>query len=52
MTAQDLENIRLAKDYGVTALMQPFVTEKEQLLTVKNKLRQNGMDQFSYFCEN
>lgn len=51
MTAQDLENIRLAKDYGVTALMQPFVTEKEQLLTVKNKLRQNGMDQFRIFAK-
>lgn len=51
MTAQDLENIRLAKDYGVTALMQPFVTEKEQLLTVKNKLCQNGMDQFRIFAK-
>ncbi len=51
MTAQDLENIRLAKDYGVTALMQPFVTEKEQLLTVKNKLRQNGMNQFRIFAK-
>ena len=51
MTAQDLENIHLAGDYGVTALMQPFVTEKEQLIAVKNELWKNGMERLRIFAK-
>ncbi|MCI8889834.1 MAG: pyruvate kinase [Eubacterium sp.] len=38
LTDQDLHQIRLAKDYGVTALMQPFVTDAAQLKEVRQQL--------------
>ena len=38
LTETDLENIRLAKDFGVTAVMQPFVRDRQDLLTVRAAL--------------
>lgn len=38
MTAQDLANIALAAEYGVTGVMQPFVRDREDLETVRNAL--------------
>lgn len=51
LTSQDLENIRLAKDYGVTALMQPFVTEAAQLKEVRQQLINNHGDQIRIFAK-
>jgi len=51
VTDQDRENIRLAKDYGVTALMQPFVTKGEQLLEVRRELQKNHMDHVRVFAK-
>lgn len=50
-TEQDRENIRLAKDYGVTALMQPFVTNGAQLLEVRRELVQNRAGHIRIFAK-
>lgn len=42
MTEDDLRHIRLAKAYGVTAVMQPFVRGKDDLLAVRAALREAG----------
>ncbi len=39
MTPLDLENISHAAEYGVTAVMQPFVRAREDLETVRQALR-------------
>lgn len=51
VTDQDRENIRLAKDYGVTALMQPFVTNGQQLLEVRRELGKYHMDHIRIFAK-
>lgn len=51
VTDQDRENIRLAEVYGVTALMQPFVTAGEQLLEVRGELQKNHMDHIRIFAK-
>ena len=42
LTEQDLENIRLAKKYHVTGLMQPFVRGRQDLLDVRKALEEAG----------
>lgn len=51
LTSQDREQIRLAKDYGVTALMQPFVTNGAQLEEVRHELRKNHMEHLRVFAK-
>lgn len=51
VTDQDRENIRLAKDYGVTALMQPFVTQGAQLMEVRRELQKNHMEHIRIFAK-
>lgn len=42
MTDSDRENLRLAKDYGVTGVMQPFVRGREDLEAVRAVLDRTG----------
>lgn len=42
MTDSDRENLYLAKDYGVTGVMQPFVRGREDLETVRAALDEAG----------
>ena len=42
MTDADREHIRAAKEYGVTAVMQPFVRGKEDLFEVRGELDRAG----------
>lgn len=51
ITPQDRENIRLAKDYGVTALMQPFVTRGEELQEIREELRKNHAGHIRIFAK-
>lgn len=51
LTEQDMENIRMAKDYGVTALMQPFVTKGTQLSEIKSVLWEHGMTDIRIFAK-
>lgn len=42
MTEQDYQNLRDAKSYGVTGVMQPFVRDADDLRQVKEFLSENG----------
>ena len=44
LTPHDIENIKVAKEYGVTALMQPFVVNGEDLRSVKSCLKEHGAE--------
>ena len=51
LTNHDIENIRQAKRYGVTALMQPFVFSGEDLRRVREVLREEGADYLQIFAK-
>ncbi len=42
LSDQDIQNIRNAREYGVSALMQPFVTSGKDLEYVRDVLRREG----------
>ena len=42
MTQADLQNISVAREYGVTAVMQPFVRSREDLVTVRRAIDEAG----------
>ena len=42
MTENDREQIKRAKEYGVTAVMQPFVRSREDLIEVRSALDGSG----------
>ena len=42
MTKNDREQLKRAKEYGVTAVMQPFVRSREDLLEVRSALDDSG----------
>jgi pyruvate kinase len=42
MTDNDRDQIRRAKEYGVTAVMQPFVRSKDDLIEVRKALDEAG----------
>jgi len=51
LTAHDLENIRLAKEYGVTGLMQPFVRSGKDLALVRRMLADNQAENVKIFAK-
>ena len=51
MTADDLANIREAKNYGVTAVMQPFVRNREDLMAVRSALDEAGSPDIRLFAK-
>jgi pyruvate kinase len=51
MTQADLENIRRAKEFGVTAVMQPFVRSKEDLMEVRSALNEAGCSNIRLFAK-
>ena len=51
LTKADLENIRLAKETGVTGVMQPFVRGREDLECVKNALQEAGAEDVKLFAK-
>ena len=44
LTDTDIKNISMAKNFGVTGLMQPFVRNEHDLIYVKNKLKEYHTD--------
>ena len=44
MTENDRDQIKRAKEYGVTAVMQPFVRSREDLIEVREALEQAGCE--------
>ena len=51
LTAHDVENICLAREYGVTGLMQPFVRDGEDLAQVREVLKAHGADHIKIFAK-
>jgi pyruvate kinase len=51
LTASDYQNISLAKDYGVTGVMQPFVRSREDLMAVKAALDKEGAGNIDIFAK-
>ena len=51
LTSKDIQNICVAKEYGVTGLMQPFVRNKEDLICVKDALHQAGCDDIKIYAK-
>ena len=51
MTETDRENLGFAKEYGVTAVMQPFVRSPEDLKTVRAALRETGCSDIRLFAK-
>ncbi len=51
MTEADLQNIRNAGKYGVTAVMQPFVRSKEDLIAVRKALDDAGCSKIRIFAK-
>ena len=51
LTESDVKNIGLAKAYGVTGVMQPFVRNKEDLLTVRAALDAAGAEDIQIFAK-
>ena len=51
LTDHDIENIKCAKEYGVTALMQPFVLDGEDLKYVRSILKEHGAEDVQIFAK-
>lgn len=51
MTLKDIDNIKKAKKYGVTAVMQPFVRSKEDLIEVREALDKAGCSDIRLFAK-
>ena len=51
LTAADCENLRLAKQCGVTAVMLPFVRGKQDILNLKQALAQAGAPDIQIFAK-
>ena len=51
MTQADIKNIEVAREYGVTAVMQPFVRNREDLITVRKALRKSGNESIALFAK-
>ena len=44
MTENDRDQLKRAKEYGVTAVMQPFARSREDLIEVRSALKDSGCD--------
>ena len=51
LTKADLENIKIAKEMGVTGVMQPFVRDHRDLECVKEALREAGAEDVKLFAK-
>ena len=51
LTEHDLNNVRLAAQYGVTGLMQPFVHNGRELQQVRAALNENGAEQVKIYAK-
>ena len=51
LTESDLKNIGMAAEYGVTGVMQPFVRNQKDLLTVREALSAAGAEHIEIFAK-
>ena len=50
LTEADLKNLSLAKQYQVTDVMLPFVRNKEDLIILREALKQNNSEDIRIFA--
>ena len=50
-TERDLKNLKNAKTYGVTSIMQPFVSSKEDLLNIKETLHSLELNELKLYAK-
>lgn len=51
LTTSDIRNLKVAKQYGVTGIMQPFVRSAQDLITVKKTLDEIGATSLQVFAK-
>ena len=51
LTEEDLDNLRHAEEYGVTAVMQPYVSNAEEMRQVRQALIDNGLENVRLFAK-
>ena len=51
LTELDIENLRRAKEYGVTGIMQPFVRGGEDLEAVRSAMAETGTEKLKIFAK-
>lgn len=51
LTESDIKNLKLAKKYGVTGIMQPFVRNQQDLITVKETLKEVGASDLKLYAK-
>lgn len=51
LTESDIRNLKAAKKFGVTGLMQPFVRNAQDLITVKQTLQSIGAEELEIFAK-
>ncbi|MCI5951919.1 MAG: pyruvate kinase [Anaerostipes sp.] len=51
LTEADKENLKVAKEYGVTGVMLPFVRNKEDLLILREELKKNDSEDIRIFAK-
>lgn len=51
LTEADLSNLQVAASYGVTSVMQPFVTSKQDLLNVKEVLQKLHLEHLKIYAK-
>lgn len=51
LTESDRENLSLARDFGVTGVMQPFVRGRDDLETLRAALRESGGEEIRIFAK-
>jgi len=51
MTAQDIESVGIAKEYGVTGVMQPFVRGSRDLIELRTALNSAGAGDIRIFAK-
>lgn len=51
LTESDIKNLKLAKKYGVYGIMQPFVRNAQDLITVKETLKEVGAEDLKVYAK-
>ncbi len=51
LTPRDIENLKVAREYGITGVMQPFVRSREDLLQVRQQLKENGCEELRLYAK-
>ena len=51
LTPRDIENLKVAKEYGITGVMQPFVRSREDLIQVRQCLKENDCDDLRLYAK-